>query len=503
MDTARSTHPRLRLFSCVLLGAAPIGCQRDPLDDGGVVTGDTRGSSTTLDSEPTDGATSSTSAPTSTSSPTSPDGTDTLEPTTSVTDETTSAEDTATVTTCGDGILDPGETCDDGNVADDDGCSASCQDEACTLDWWELDPIGSWTQTIAFTPMLLANDELVIAHRFGEGEPVDTRISWASTADGALLSTVDVVQSIGNDFMQSLAMDPSGDVFLGSTDTSSAEVRRISPDGTEQWAIERLSETWVGGLELNPQGELVMVTQGIIGSGQADVVVSAHDPTTGAEVWSHAISGRAAPDGSSDDFPSALVMDDGGRAFVSYADGIDAITSEAWVVALSPSGDPIPLWQRPILALDGELLLPWRLALGPDGLLVALVIASGPPRNWVIGLDADTGDQRWIVSSEDLESPEGIDRGWVVAVSSERVLVAGTGNVEMPAGTPVSRTFVLGIDLEGNVVCNDFVASQNVDRWTPLGIAVGPNDEFYLGGYRYPLDDPGERPYELFRMRIR
>ncbi len=32
---------------------------------------------------------------------------------------------------CGDGTLDPGEACDDGNVVAGDGCSATCQDEVC------------------------------------------------------------------------------------------------------------------------------------------------------------------------------------------------------------------------------------------------------------------------------------------------------------------------------------------------------------------------------------
>jgi cysteine-rich repeat protein len=31
--------------------------------------------------------------------------------------------------TCGNGTIDPGETCDDRNTADGDGCSSSCQTE--------------------------------------------------------------------------------------------------------------------------------------------------------------------------------------------------------------------------------------------------------------------------------------------------------------------------------------------------------------------------------------
>src|SRR5207249_455274 len=32
---------------------------------------------------------------------------------------------------CGDGVLDPGEECDDGNVQSGDGCSATCRPEVC------------------------------------------------------------------------------------------------------------------------------------------------------------------------------------------------------------------------------------------------------------------------------------------------------------------------------------------------------------------------------------
>jgi cysteine-rich repeat protein len=43
---------------------------------------------------------------------------------------------------CGDGILDPGEECDDGNNEDGDGCSSSCEveemgGEGCTPGYWK------------------------------------------------------------------------------------------------------------------------------------------------------------------------------------------------------------------------------------------------------------------------------------------------------------------------------------------------------------------------------
>src|SRR5262245_42443019 len=35
--------------------------------------------------------------------------------------------------TCGNGILEPGEQCDDGNTVSGDGCSGSCQIEGCSV----------------------------------------------------------------------------------------------------------------------------------------------------------------------------------------------------------------------------------------------------------------------------------------------------------------------------------------------------------------------------------
>jgi cysteine-rich repeat protein len=59
---------------------------------------------------------------------------------------------------CGDGVLDPGEECDDGNKDDGDGCSAECQAEAAvpTIPQWSL---------IGFAALLLGTGRLVLHRR--------------------------------------------------------------------------------------------------------------------------------------------------------------------------------------------------------------------------------------------------------------------------------------------------------------------------------------------------
>src|SRR5512132_4160439 len=44
---------------------------------------------------------------------------------------------------CGDGVIDAGEECDDGNVVGGDGCSATCVFEGCPL-------TGTWQSTVPF-----------------------------------------------------------------------------------------------------------------------------------------------------------------------------------------------------------------------------------------------------------------------------------------------------------------------------------------------------------------
>ena len=104
-------------------------------------------SSTTAPSTTTTTTTTSTTAPTTTTSTTAPTTTTTTTSTTTSTTTTSTTAPTTTTTTttststtvtfpplCGNGALDPGESCDDGNNDDRDPCPADCRFDACTPD---------------------------------------------------------------------------------------------------------------------------------------------------------------------------------------------------------------------------------------------------------------------------------------------------------------------------------------------------------------------------------
>ncbi|MEZ4448749.1 MAG: CotH kinase family protein [Nannocystaceae bacterium] len=97
------------------LASAPIGCGDDAPVGGDTAT--TTGGATT--------EASTTEASTSEASTTEATSTTTSATSTTTTGETAGST-TAPAPICGDGVLDPGEACDDGNDEDRDGCSNAC-----------------------------------------------------------------------------------------------------------------------------------------------------------------------------------------------------------------------------------------------------------------------------------------------------------------------------------------------------------------------------------------
>lgn len=103
--------------------------------------------SSTSSSTSTSTSSTSTSAPPTTTVPTTSSTVGTVPPTTTSTTATSTTSTTATSTTattttststtrpaaaCGNGVIEPGETCDDGNTVDGDSCPSNCRIELCT-----------------------------------------------------------------------------------------------------------------------------------------------------------------------------------------------------------------------------------------------------------------------------------------------------------------------------------------------------------------------------------
>lgn len=164
--------PRPRLLAPLL--ALPLACSTGGEATSATTTGFESGPPTSGGPGPDSfGTSSSTELPT-TDDPTT--ASTTVDPSTSNATTTTDATTTATTTgsstgapaTCGDGVIDPGEFCDDGNQSDADACLADCHPGTALLVLAGLaskpalallyDPELGWTS--APTTMALASAEL-------------------------------------------------------------------------------------------------------------------------------------------------------------------------------------------------------------------------------------------------------------------------------------------------------------------------------------------------------
>ncbi len=126
--------------------------------------------------------------------------------------------------TCGDGVPEAGEACDDGNLEGDDGCSALCRAE-----WLDEGPDGA-NGSLAEAVELGAY-ELASGHMQGEGD----RDYWAFTLDRPSRVTVDVWSGAGEACAWFSFGNPAGgfdsDIFepeLSLRDADDRVVRRFS-----------------------------------------------------------------------------------------------------------------------------------------------------------------------------------------------------------------------------------------------------------------------------------
>ncbi|MDC0717908.1 DUF4215 domain-containing protein [Nannocystis bainbridge] len=112
-------------LGALLAGAAAGGCAKgSELDTGAVGTETTAPSTTTTTTGPEVTTTEPPSTSTTTGSSTTADETES-------TSEASGSQNTTGGPKCGDGQLDPGELCDDGNVLNNDACTNSCKFATC------------------------------------------------------------------------------------------------------------------------------------------------------------------------------------------------------------------------------------------------------------------------------------------------------------------------------------------------------------------------------------
>jgi cysteine-rich repeat protein len=252
---------------------------------------------------------------------------------------TTGADETTAGTSCGDGVVDVDEFCDDGNTADGDGCNADCRPSAELL--WEfrseifitdhfrdvaVAPDGTivagglWLGEGAWLTRFTAEGQGVWSRTFQKSQfdaiqgvavgeatidvvgatlGADQRDAWIAhlDGDGEILWEETVSSGLGDDFGKKVSRTPEGDLVLAgvrSVEGGLAElwVQRYAPDGAVQWTHTRPMNSgplYELGPVLDAAADQVVIGFHTPPPAPSGELLFALQPETGAELWSQAV----------------------------------------------------------------------------------------------------------------------------------------------------------------------------------------------------------------------
>lgn len=245
-----------------------------------------------------------------------------------------SEESTGASDPCGNGIVDPGEDCDDGNREDGDACSSRCS----------LSFEVAWTVSYD-----------------GPG-------SHRDSARGVIVDADDEIYVVGSH------RKPDGDDDLW--------LSQYHPDGTEGWTF-----VWDGpdGLDdagsdmaWTPEGKIVIVGDTASVATDRDILILVVDPTNQMASGTLVIDGPGSGMGANDDVDGATAVDTGpdGSIVVAGTVRVDGQHWNAWVGKVSPDGTTL-LWEASYDSGTGDWDGTQDLVVGGDGTIYQLIHQNG------------------------------------------------------------------------------------------------------------------------------
>lgn len=278
---------------------------------------------------------------------------------------------------CGNGVVDPGEECDDGNSQSDDGCTNLC----------------------TATP---------------------GSVLWTRRHNGA---------DDGPDAVTAIALTPSGQIVVGGSEWTEAGnedswLRAYSPDGDVEWTSRidagRGEEDGILDIAVSDAGSIL--TSGYVRSagGDTDARVASHD-AMGVAVWEHLVAGEA----GGDDRGYAVGVSSE-RVFTLASERADDGVDYGLVLGLDLVGNEE--WR--LDARDSPTYFRYReLVVDSDGLFLVGVGADSPgamSTARVTKLDSN-GAVVWEASTADAGMPVNN----AVAVAGDRLILAGSNGSDL------------------------------------------------------------------------
>ncbi|PCC67955.1 Myxococcus cysteine-rich repeat-containing protein [Nannocystis exedens] len=411
---------------------------------------------------------------------------------TTTTDAETTSEDASSTgagrDTCGDGVLDPGEACDDGNVLAGDGCLPNCTPgDGAALPPIGLPPESAWTCLTTIDAAVLGESSHVLVLGGWTGSPPVSAIVQGFALPNGQASPGSFVHPGPFDrFVDQVVTAADGDIVVAGhiyEDNQQAAghlwLARVSAAGEVVWLREHVAIPMdPEDLALTPAGDIVLASRVAgWGGGIKPSLVQGFDQD-GELQWEH-----AAPAGPEWHVGyRAVAIDPSGTIYVA---GISQHMGDAKrrLLLAALAGDGTPQWQT-------ETPAPLHLRVAPSGIVVTedgtLLVAetesdtdvefAGEPG--LVAFDAAGGLLWW----KTLSSPQFWNTwaGRIAAAPGGGALVAWGMSQE-----DISRTLVARYDEDGEALWEIVSDSQT----GPRDAGLGADGRFYV------LEGGSVRPY--------
>jgi cysteine-rich repeat protein len=407
----------------------------------------------------------------------------TVDPSTTTDTGTSSSDDAAEsssgvfdppVPMCGNGYVEGDEHCDDANDDNDDACTNTCQFR-CGLQWSHT--LAPPTGESSIDPRALARDgdDNVIAVGFLREVTTDQKGNETAADDEVIAVKLDrqgvelwrreLGEATGDLVVADVAVDVVGDIFVSATgngpnDDDDIFVYKLAgADGEPLWththdSAADTAEDEAFGLDVGPDGHVVVSGQIRVADGDDDVWVRKLDGATGDELWTQTWSGGG----------NALYSVDNGGPVAIAADGTVYVLAQEYVdfqellVALMrfDAGGGPPEWTySPALEGGTQEYAPLDLGLDDAGnLYLTFRRISGVVNTFVVQkIDADRNVQ-WTIDQTAFASDAGEDWSIVGAdpTATGEVVVAGQVTIEGDEAAWF-ETWVARLDADGNAIC--------------------------------------------------
>ncbi len=442
-------------------------------------TGDSETSATSAAVTTTGSSSGSTSAP--------PDAT--TGPLTDGLDEETAAPTTADPTSepttgeppqsCGDGALDEGEACDDGNDVDADGCNTDCTVSGAVL-WFHSQAGGAGQAEEAFGIAVDAQGRAYVGGEMWGGADLDfwvrqyedDGLGWTHALDGGGGNAGARAVALGGDTLYAagyrVVPGQSNDVWLRSFDL----------DGGLGWEVgfnDALSGSNVGqGVAVDPEGHVIVAAQQSVGdplAPQVDGWVREHS-AAGDPLWTAGYGGAA----GQADVARGVATDATGRVAAVGFETVPGEGTNMWIRVHDTSGNP--LWTATYgnaNALDDEAM---AVAFDREGNVVVAGFELDPVipwRMWLTKYDP-AGTPMWT-QTWDGDTLEGARAFGVATDDAGDIVVTGQHRVGGFNGLLVRKH-----DPDGNPRWVTTITGHPETNQVGRAVAIGPGRRVWVAG---------------------